>query len=145
MFEIFSYWIFVWFILFYFNITKYNPLFILIIGYLFTFLEFVYLISNKINLYNGFKFFIINVIIKFVPIIIIINMKKTIIKFVDIIISFYLFLIYIIVMLIFHKNPYEYYKNMINTYLKDDNNYKSSFNKLYDYLYNSFIKFIIYR
>lgn len=72
-------------------------------------------------------------------------MKKTIIKFVDIIISFYLFLIYIIVMLIFHKNPYEYYKNMINTYLKDDNNYKSSFSKLYDYLYNSFIKFIIYR
>jgi hypothetical protein len=129
MFEIFSYWIFVWFILFYFNITKYNPLFILIIGYLFTFLEFVYLISNKINLYNGFKFFIINVIIKFVPIIIIINMKKTIIKFVDIIISFYLFLIYIIVMLIFHKNPYEYYNKMINTYLKYDNNNKSSFSK----------------
>lgn len=41
-------------------------------------------------------------------------------------------------MLIFHKNPYEYYKNMINKY-------KSGFSKLYDYLYNSFIKFIIYR
>ena len=48
MIEIFSYWIFIWFILFYIGLTKYNPLFILIVGYIFTLFEFIYLKNETV-------------------------------------------------------------------------------------------------
>ena len=34
-----------------------------------------------------------------------------------------------------NKNPYEYYKLMIHTYLYNDNKYKTTFSKLYDFIY----------
>ena len=61
--EIFSYWIFIWFLLYYFKFTKYNPLLTLIVGYIITVGELIYLISQKTNKYNLIKFTIINVII----------------------------------------------------------------------------------
>jgi hypothetical protein len=142
MFEIFSYWIFVWFLLYYFNLTVYNPLLLLIIAYIFTFIELIYLIIKKVSLYNGIKFFIINIIIKLLPIILIIN---RIIKIDDLYISIYLILVYLITMSIFNKNPYDYYMRMINTYIKignDNKDYKSEVSKLYDYIYYSLTKII---
>lgn len=44
---IFSYWIVIWFILYILNITTYNPLFILVIGYAIVILEFIYIIYKK--------------------------------------------------------------------------------------------------
>lgn len=139
MIEIFSYWIFVWFILFYIGLTKYNPLFILIIGYIFTLFEFIYLIIKKTSRYNLIKFMIINIIIKFIPILLIIKFP---LKFNidDIYVSIYLMFLYVIIMSIMNKNPYEYYKLMINTYLYNDEKYKTYISKIYDKL---FLKTII--
>jgi hypothetical protein len=142
MIEIFSYWIFIWFILYYIGIIRYSPLLLLIIGYIFTLFEFIYLIINKISNYNLIKFFIINVIIKFIPILLIlikINFQINI-KLEDVYISFILALIYIFVMSMTNKNPYIYYKMMLNTYIKDNNEYKSIFSKTYDYIYMKIIK-----
>lgn len=145
MFEIFSYWIFIWFLLYYFGIIKYNPILILIIGYIITFFEFIYLIIKKISYYNGIKFFIINVIIKLIPIILIFRMNKykLEINIRDIYVSIYLIFTYIIIMIIFNKNPLDYYKRMITTYLEINNKnkeYKSVFSKLYDYIiYNIYL------
>ena len=145
MFEIFSYWIFIWFLLYYFGIIKYNPVLILIIGYIITFFEFIYLIIKKISYYNGIKFFIINVIIKLIPIILIFRMNKykLEINIRDIYVSIYLILTYIIIMIIFNKNPLDYYKRMITTYLEINNKnkeYKSIISKLYDYIiYNIYL------
>ena len=113
MIEIFSYWIFIWYILFYIGLTKYNPLFILIVGYIFTLFEFIYLIINKSSRYNLIKFLIINIIIKLIPILLIIKFP---LKFNidDIYVSIYLIFFYVIIMSIMNKNPYEYYKLMIN-------------------------------
>lgn len=134
MIEIFSYWIFVWFILYYIGLTKYNPLFILIIGYIFTLFELIYLMISKISFYNLIKYFIINILIKFIPILLIIKFP---LKFNinDIYISISLLIIYFITMIILNKNPYEYYKMMINTYINDDNKYKTYISKFYDFIY----------
>jgi hypothetical protein len=140
MIEIFSYWIFIWFILYYINFIKYNPLFILLCGYIFTIFELIYLSTTKISNYNLIKFFIINIIIKFFPIILIIKIP-IIINLIDIYISIYLFIIYYITIIIFYKKtPYYYYKNMINTYIEDNNKYKSYISMTYDYIYNYLIK-----
>ena len=139
MIEIFSYWTFVWFILFYIGLIKYNPLFILIIGYIFTLFEFIYLIIKKSSKYNLIKFMIINIIIKLIPILLIIKYQLRF-DLKDIYISIYLIFFYIIIMSIMNKNPYEYYKLMINTYLYNNNNYKTVPSKLYDYLYFNYNK-----
>jgi hypothetical protein len=130
--EIFSYWIFIWFLFYYFKLTKYNPLFILIVGYIITFGELLYLISKKTNKYNLIKFTIINIIIKLIPILLI---YKTKISFKDLEISLYIILIYIITMAIININPIKFYKKMLNTYIHDDNKYKSFFSKFYDYIF----------
>jgi len=59
MIEIFSYWVFVWFILYYIGLTKYNPLLLLIVAYIFTLFEFIYLILKKSSKYNLIKFLIL--------------------------------------------------------------------------------------
>ena len=139
MIEIFSYWIFIWFILYYIGLTKYNPLFLLIIGYIFTLFELIFMIINKISKYNLIKFIIINVIIKFIPILLIIKFPLRF-DLKDIYVSIYLILFYLFIMSFINKNPYEYYKLMINTYLYNNNNYKTVPSKLYDYLYFNYNK-----
>jgi hypothetical protein len=130
--EIFSYWIFIWFLLYYFKFTKYNPLLTLIIGYIITIGELIYLISQKTNKYNLIKFTIINVIIKVIPILLIYNHKIT---FKEFVINFYIFFIYIITMAIMNINPANIYRKVLNTYIQDDNKYQSVFSKFYDYLF----------
>ena len=137
--EIFSYWIFIWFILYYFGLTKYNPLLLLLVGYIFTLFEFIYLIINKTSKYNLIKFFIINVLIKFIPILLIIKFPLRF-NLDDIYVSIYLILTYLIIMSIMNKNPYEYYKLMINTYLYNDNEYKSYISIMYDNLFFNYNK-----
>ena len=39
-------------------------------------------------------------------------------------------------MSILNKNPYEYYKLMIHTYIYNDDKYKTLISTLYDYFYN---------
>ena len=142
MYEIFSYWIFIWFLLYYFGVIRYNPLFILIIGYILTLFELIYMIFRRISYYNFIKFLIINVILKFIPILLIlikINFQINI-RIIDIYASFLLILLYIFIMSMVNKNPYKFYKMMLDTYIKDDNKYKSHFSRIYDYIYIKIIK-----
>ena len=105
MVEIFSYWIFAWFILYYFKIVKYNPIIVLIIAYVITLFELIYLWQNNINNYNLIKYFIINVIIKFIPILLIFKYPLVIHQD-DLLCGFHIFCIYIFVMSFLNKNPY---------------------------------------
>jgi hypothetical protein len=134
MIEIFSNWVFVWFILYYIGLTKYNPLLLLIVAYIFTLFEFIYLIIKKSSKYNLIKFMIINIIIKLIPILLIIKFPLRF-DLKDIYISIYLIFFYIIIMSIMNKNPYEYYKLMLHTYIYNDEKYKTYFSILYDKLF----------
>jgi hypothetical protein len=79
----------------------------------------------KISYYNFMKYFIINIIIKFIPILLLIRFKFQVnIKRIDIYVSILLILIYILIMIIMNKN----------------NKYKSIFSKTYDYIYMKIIK-----
>ncbi len=132
---IFSYWLFIWFVLFYVGIIKENPLLFLCIGYVIVIIEMIYLISKKTSTYNIKKFFIINIIIKLIPIIIIlltspikINLYK------DIKFGLIVILIYVIVMNILGINIKNEYLNMIDSYVKDEKDKRTYISKLYDHL-----------
>lgn len=132
---IYSYWIFTWFILYLLNIIPYNPIFYIIIGYIITIFEFIYLILKKTNKYNLIKYTIINIIIKVFPIIILIYLNKYKFNYKDIYFGIILLYIYIFFMIILNINPLIEYKKLLNTYINNDNNYKSIFSKIYDYIY----------
>jgi len=141
MLEIFSYWIFIWFILYYINFIKYNPLFILLCSYIFTIFELLYLSITKISNYNFIKFFIINILIKFLPILLIIKFPIKI-NLTDIYISIFLFIVYyLFIIIIYKKSPYYYYISMIDTYIEDNNEYKSYISIMYDYIYNYIVTY----
>jgi hypothetical protein len=140
MIEIFSYWIFIWFILYYIGLIKYNPIFLLILAYIYALFEFIYLIIHKTSKYNLIKFFLINTLIKLLPILLIIKFPLRF-KLDDIYVSIYLILIYLILMSIMNKNPYDYYKMMIKTYINDDDKYKTYISKLYDFIYKIIIRY----
>lgn len=136
--EIFSYWIFIWFLLYLIGLRKENPFWILVIGYLLTIIEFFYLMIMGANNYNLIKFFIINVIIKFIPILIILAIYKfkfIPIKLLDFYFMIYLIIIYLIIMIYINKNPIISYNQMLNSYINNDKKYQTFFSKIYDYLY----------
>jgi len=134
MIEIISYWFFAWFLLFIFGFTKANPFWILVISYIITVGEFLYLKIKNTNCYNLRKFMIINIILKFLPILFIINYYKF--NYYDFKFMFIIIVLYLIVMFIYNKNPIDSYKRMLNTYINDDNKYRTFLSKLYDDIYN---------
>ncbi len=137
MIEIISYWFFVWFLLFIIGIIKSNPFWILVISYIITIMEYAYLKHKGANFYNLTKFMIINIILKFIPILIILIIMKFKVPFNinDLIIAFILVFIYLITMIIFNINPIIAYQKMLNTYINDDNKYRTYISRLYDDLY----------
>ena len=91
---IFSYWIFVWYLLFIFGVVKQNPLYILCFALLINCID----ISIKIMLNYPVKvvlsFFIINFLIKVIPIFHLVSYKEE--KNVDMFSFFSVFIIYIV-------------------------------------------------
>jgi hypothetical protein len=139
---VFSYWIFLWFILYILKIIKYSPKFIIILGIIENFFVIIYLILKKSTLYKITKFIIINIIIKVIPLYIIwkdeINLK-------DIIVSIILFVIYLIWIYINCgvECLYNIQKKIINSYgtmtkrvISKKKNYKN--NTILSYLYDKF-------
>jgi len=139
MIEIFSYWIFVWFILYIIGLIKYNPLIFLILGIIATTFQTIYLFIKKTSKYNLQKFIIINIILKCIPILIIILNYSIVFKLSDFIFGIYILISYLIIIFLLKKNPIKDYNNIMNTYITDDDKYKTSFSRSYDYIYKKLI------
>jgi hypothetical protein len=137
MFFIFSYWIFIWFVLYLLNIIPYNPFLFIIIAYILTSFELIYLYIKKTNKYNLIKFFLINIILKFIPILILIILNNINYNINDIYFGFLIIYLYLFIMIIFNINPFIEYKKILNTYINDDEKNKSILSKFYDYIYFS--------
>lgn len=88
---IFSYWIFIWFLFYYFKFIKYNPYLLLVLALLSNIYSFVMLIYYK-NYYKAILFLIVNLLIKALPIYL---LKDTKIKKEDIYFSIIFILVYI--------------------------------------------------
>jgi len=132
---LFSYWIFVWYLLYFFRITKYNPKFVLICGVIENIILLFFMIYYKTNL-NVIIFFIIGMfIIKIIPTYTIWN---TIIKWRDILFTFILFFIYIIWLYINNKSLY-YVFNEIKQVVFNKKNFPSVelLLKIYNYFYKN--------
>lgn len=139
MVEIITYWFFIWFLLFILNIISANPFWILVIAYIITFGEFLYLIYKKTNAYNLKKYMIINVIFKVIPILIILIKTKFKIPVFNIQIlkvTYIIIALYIITMGVLNINPFIAYSQMLNTYINDDNKYRTYISRLYDDIYS---------
>ena len=139
MVEIITYWFFIWFFLFILNITSANPFWILVIAYIITFMEFLYLIYKKANAYNLKKFMIINIIFKVIPILIILmkaNLKIPIFDIKTLKVAYVITALYIITMGVLNINPFIAYSQMLNTYINDDNKYRTYISRLYDDIYS---------
>lgn len=132
---LFSYWIFVWYLLYFFRITKYNPKFVLICGIIENIILLFFMIYYKTNL-NVIIFFIIGMfIIKIIPTYTIWN---TIIKRRDILFTFILFFIYIIWLYINNVSLY-YVFNEIKQVVFNKKNFPSVelLLKIYNYFYKN--------
>jgi hypothetical protein len=143
--EVFSFWILIWFILFYIKIIKYNPLFYIIISYIIIIIVgFLIIYNNDISTYNKFKYFIINNIFKLIPLLLIIEFP-IIFYLQDILFGIFLMFIYFITMTCMNKNIIQIYTELYNAFTDDNHKHNRGFmSKLYDdiysYLFNSYNK-----
>ena len=90
---VFSYWIYVWFILYFFNYTEYSPKFALTLGLLDNIVMLFLMIVWSTSLKTIFWFIIINTLIKVVPLY---YLRNESFKMKDIYFTIGLFFIYII-------------------------------------------------
>jgi len=122
------------------NIIPYNPIFYLITGYILTLFEIFYLYIKKANRYNLIKFAIINVIIKFIPILILIFINKYSFNYYDIYFGFILLCFYLSLTITLNINPFNEYEKLLDTYINDnDNDNKTIVSKLYDKIIHNLI------
>jgi len=131
-----SYWFFFWFILFILGIVKANPLFFILISFIFILSQILYLYIKKTSIYNLTKYIIINLIIKIIPLIILILFYPISFNYNDISFGIFILIIYGAVMILFKINPLTSYNRIINNYIDNDNNNNTEVSKAYDYLYN---------
>jgi hypothetical protein len=117
----FSYWIFLWFILFFFDFTYYNPFGIFVIAAIINLCAFIYFLFRQ-YFYKAFLHFIPIFLFKLVPIYLMIQRNQNIIAQQDIEASFALFAIYILYLFLLGKvqtviNSYKtnFLSNKINT------------------------------
>jgi hypothetical protein len=107
----FSYWLFAWFILYYFKITKYNPKIWLIIGVIINIFQTIVKLYNKkyIKIIN---YIIVNFFIKFLPLYLLRNTKYKFIDFIVGIILLIVFLLFLLLSLGSITNIIKYFKNL---------------------------------
>ena len=116
---IFSYWIFIWYLLYVIKFIKYNPKFIIgfgIIENIFILLMMFYFGSTIKTIQH---FIIINIFIKIIPFY---TLKDTIIYKKDIFASIILFLIYCIWIYINNKSIMEYQNKIVDSLINNKNN-----------------------
>ena len=101
---LFSYWIFLWYLLYFFRITKYNPKFVLICAIIENIFFLFFMIYYNTNLSVIILFICGMFIIKIIPLYLIWN---TIIKWRDIVFTFILLFIYIIWLYINNVSIYD--------------------------------------
>jgi len=136
---IFSIWIFIWFIVYALNLTKYNPTFALLFAVFFINISMIYFIRNKIDNYHIYRFIIICAIEKFLPLAYIYYTEDLNVDIDDVVFTVLLFIAYNINLLINDTDLYRVYKQYINSYLYDDENkmyYTQLYDETYKYFYN---------
>ncbi len=135
---VFSYWIFIWYILYAFKVTKYNPKLVIGLGIIENFIMFLFMFYYHTKSETIIKFLIINFFIKIMPFYMIINDK---IKISDIYASIVLFIIYTFWVYLNGETVIEYHNKIFESliYNKDE----TPFMSLIKYIQKYFKNYII--
>lgn len=138
----FSLIIFIWYLLYKYELfTYFSPLFALILTFIQNLILLIFLFyKKKLDLSDSFKYFIILIVLKIMPILSFYP-KKFKIHFKDVFFILYLYAFYIILLIIladFFKFKYDI-KKMIKADFSGENYDKSPQNKIYDLTYDSLI------
>ena len=117
---IFSYWIFLWYLLYIFGIVKnYNPKFAILCGTIENIIIVLFMFYYKTKTILVFLFVIMFIILKLIPLF---TLWKTKIHFKDVIATILLFIIYLILMTIFNKKSiFDFEKQTKNLILHNKN------------------------
>ena len=126
---IFSYWIFVWSILYFTHMVTVSPKLWLIVALFENIISIFFMFKS--NIYYIFRFIFINLFIKVVPLYLLWNEP---IRNVDIVYSGIVFIVYNIWLFINGETVYTIYKMLYNAQL-DKSNYIGMMSYLYDKLY----------
>jgi hypothetical protein len=115
----FSVWIFVWFILYYYKYTNFNPLYALILAFIIGYILFIIpMIQNNVSISYLFYFTMITVIVKVIPIYLIRNDEM---KSRDILFSLLLYLIYLLhIKYLYCLTFHSVYNNILNKLIDED-------------------------
>jgi len=111
---IFSYWIFVWFILYFIRIVNINPKLWIILGLIIEIIGIFFMLH--FDFYYIFRFIFINFWIKVVPLYVVWN---TSIRNIDIVYSVVLVVIYLIWLYINNQSIYTIYEMIYNSHTKN--------------------------
>ena len=130
---VFSYWIFAWFLLYYMNITKYNPFFALLISLIENIVLLILMIYYSVSIKSIISFILINLFIKILPIL---YLRKSKIKLSDIIVTCILFLIYLVWLYV--NNKISIQKEIVNSLINEKSETPIMYwiNKLEKYIKN---------
>jgi hypothetical protein len=137
---VFSYWIFVWFLLYYFKCVDEAPKGLLIVGLLYNLLVsayFFFIIPRESPLYNKIKYCIINFCIKVLPLFYLRNRKITRL---EIMISVLLIVSYLLWIFINATNPMEIYLALYASYTEKGAKERTLPSQLYDTIYQQIVK-----
>lgn len=139
---IFSYWIFLWFLLYELKLVSYNPKNAISVGIVTNIFMLLFLINKKAKMYNIIKFIVINSIIKIIPFILI---SKTNVTNSDN--YFFIFLVILYLSWIYFNDKMkkqtinQTYDDLLIAYLNDGknkrkNNRKTTLSHYYDIIFN---------
>ena len=110
---IFSYWIFVWYLLYISKIVTYNPKIFLFLGMIEGIIVFCVLLT-KIPLSSVIKYLIVISIIKFIPYF---TIRNRVIHYNDIVFSLFLFVVYHVWLFVNGQNMIGIYENLYNSFV----------------------------
>lgn len=137
--------IYIWYILYSLGIiTSFNPFFALSITLIQNIIVYFYLIKKGLPRDNLIKYTIVLVILKILPLISLRNNIR--INYIDVYITFYIYIIYILLLIIINHLLLKKNIDIIKIFLSDFYNEKYDkhiHNKIYDVVYEDMIKQII--
>lgn len=110
---IFSYWIFVWYLLYISKIVTYNPKILLFLGMIEGIIVFCILLT-KIPLLSVIKYLIVISIIKFIPYF---TIRNRVIHYNDIVFSLFLFVVYHVWLFVNGQNMIGIYQNIYSSFV----------------------------
>ncbi len=135
---IFSNWIFIWFILYLLRAIPFNPTVAFVISIFMILFEIIMLLLYGTNQYNITKFIIINVLLKFIPLLIMWYISVLHISLKDFYFALSLFIFYLVYLYLNDETFMSIYIKLLRPYIYDikDPKQKTIYSNTYDLIYS---------